>query len=98
MRCIKVANTLEEKRLGLSVVPKLGENEYMLFIYEIPAHHTYWNKGVKYPIDIGFFDKDKKLIHKTSMHAEQRTPVMSPKPYSFVVETNKGKLDRPFAF
>jgi len=98
MKCRLIAKTLEEKVLGLSVIPKLGKGEYALFIYDLPTLVPYWNKGVKYPIDIGFYDKEKNLIYKTSMKADQRTAVYAPKLYTYVIETNIGELVPGVAF
>jgi uncharacterized membrane protein (UPF0127 family) len=89
--------TPEEKSIGLAAVPELGENEYAKFIYNEDSTGAYWNKNVRYPIDIGFFDKNKVLVYSTSMAADQRLPVYPPVPYRYVIETNLGKLQE-FAF
>lgn len=98
MRRVLLAKSPEEKRLGLSVIPKLADDEYALFEYDSDSFGMYWNKNVKYPIDIGFYDQYKTLIFKTSMEADQRTLVFSPEPYRYVIETNKGKLNKELAF
>ena len=98
MKLRLTCNTISEKEEGLRAIDKLAEDEYALFIYVFPHSEPFWNKGVSYPIDIGFFDDNKNLIFKTTMNTNQRSPVYSPKPYNYVVETNEGKLAEKFAF
>jgi uncharacterized membrane protein (UPF0127 family) len=98
MKLVLHAKTLEEKRIGLAAVPVLGTDEYAQFDYDEISYQPYWNKNVRYPIDIGFYDENKNLIHKTSMEADQRLPVYSPRGYKHVIETNKGQLPDKFAF
>jgi uncharacterized membrane protein (UPF0127 family) len=98
MRRVLHAKTLTDKTLGLSLFPNLTEEEFAQFDYDELTFHPYWNKNVNYPIDIGFYDENKRLIHKTSMDADQRALVYSPSPYRYVIETRKGCLKDEFAF
>lgn len=98
MKCILNATTPYEQTKGLSLFPDLKDDEYALFSYDKDTLNAFWNKDVIYPIDIAFYDYNKKLLYKTSMEKDQREPVFSPLPYRYVVETKKGKWDNKFAF
>lgn len=58
-----VAETGEQRRKGLSIKDQLNENESMLFVFSKPGEHSFWMKGMKFPIDIIWLDSDRKVIH-----------------------------------
>lgn len=88
LKIILTAKTPESRARGLKQIKTLGPNETALFIFSYDSEAYFWNKGVEYPIDIAFFDKEKNLIYKTSMEANQTKSITSTKPYRYVLETN----------
>lgn len=56
------ANSTQKSR-GLSVKDALDENEAMLFVFDTEAEHSFWMKGMKFPIDIIWIDDDKEVVH-----------------------------------
>ena len=48
----EVADTLRSRAQGLSDRPSLGENNAMLFTFQIPAAYSFWMKGMNFPLDI----------------------------------------------
>ncbi len=49
---VEVRDDAAERALGLSYRKKLDENEGMLFIFEQPAMHGFWMKGMEFNLDI----------------------------------------------
>lgn len=58
----EIAETDKEKGKGLSKRESLPISEGMLFVYEKPAIYTFWMKDMKFPIDIVWIDKDRKIV------------------------------------
>lgn len=59
----RVAATDEEKVKGLSGTSSLADNEAMLFVYDRDEKWSIWMKDMRYPIDIVWLDKGKKVVH-----------------------------------
>lgn len=79
---IEVADTLDERVLGLSGRRCIGANQAMLFSFEIADRHSFWMKDMKFPIDIVWLDSEKKIVHIV----ENAEP--SSYPSSFAPSTN----------
>ncbi|NIA08134.1 MAG: hypothetical protein GWP14_10965 [Actinobacteria bacterium] len=60
---VKVADTDELRRRGLSGVKELGKDEGMLFVMPKPTNMRMWMKGCYIPLDVLYFDSDNKLIN-----------------------------------
>lgn len=48
---VKIAQSDEEKRQGLSGVKFMGKDEGMLFIFDRPKAHMFWMKDMNFPLD-----------------------------------------------
>lgn len=59
---VEVADSAEERIQGLMNRKKVAENEGMLFIFEDEAQRSFWMKKTLVPLDIIFFDKNKKAV------------------------------------
>lgn len=60
---VTVADTQPERSQGLSGTDPLGPNEGMLFIFDRPDYYGFWMKDMNYPIDILWFDNNRRLVH-----------------------------------
>ncbi|HEY3094689.1 MAG TPA: DUF192 domain-containing protein [Nitrososphaera sp.] len=58
-----IAETGDQQSKGLSVKDILNENEAMLFPFKKEGQHTFWMKGMKFPIDIIWIDSYKEVVH-----------------------------------
>ncbi len=58
----EIASTKEQKAKGMMFRPNIKENQAMLFAYESPRKMYFWMKNMLIPLDILFFDKNKKLV------------------------------------
>ena len=59
---VRIADTDEDRRRGLQNVDHLGERKGMWFVFEDEAVRNFWMKNTKIPLDVIFFDKDKKVV------------------------------------
>ena len=83
-----------ERQLGLMFRPKINDDQAMLFIFEEEDTHSFWMKNMRFPIDILWLDKDRRIVH-----IEARVPPCaqgpcpsypSPQPARFVLEIRSG--------
>jgi uncharacterized membrane protein (UPF0127 family) len=58
-----IADSDEERELGLGNRESLPENEAMLFVFEKPDKYAFWMKDMKFPIDIIWLDQEFKIVH-----------------------------------
>lgn len=58
----EIADTPEEKALGLSGRETLGGNEGMLFVFEKPSIYSFWMKDMRFPIDIIWLDEYFRVV------------------------------------
>jgi len=65
----QLAVTETERTQGLTgVVPGAGQG--MLFVYPLPAKARFWMKDTPADLDIGFFDREGRLLQVRSMRAQ----------------------------
>jgi len=88
---VAVAESEEDRNMGLMDVNDLPEDRGMLFIFEEPQPLSFWMANTPLPLDIIFVDGQKKIVR---IHHD--TEPFSQKQYSsgtdaqYVVETNGG--------
>ena len=64
---LKVAANEDTKAKGLMGHSKPGNNDGMIFVYEIPDILGFWMKNVDYPLDILFFDENLEIVDNQTM-------------------------------
>lgn len=55
---VEVAATESQKQLGLGNRDALGENHGMLFPYDHKEQYNFWMRGMRFPLDFIWIDKD----------------------------------------
>jgi len=90
-----VAETAEEKAMGLSGRKSLAEEEAMLFVYDKPDRYSFWMKDMNFPIDIIWIDEDLKVVDITENLQPESFPqkFTSKKQAQYVVEVNAGWVE-----
>jgi len=89
---VEIADTSFLRERGLSGHPELTVNEGMLFVFEDLQKHGFWMKDMRFPIDIIWFDQNKKIVDVE----ERATPQSYPKVFiphvssQFVLEVPAG--------
>lgn len=59
----RVAKTEEARVKGLSDTTHLGQDQALLLVFEREGEWPIWMKDMKYPIDIVWLNKEKKVVH-----------------------------------
>ena len=71
---VEIASTDEARARGLMFRDAMPETHGMIFIHDEQAPQSYWMKNTKIPLDILYFDNDRKLV------AQQRdVPPLDPR-------------------
>lgn len=60
---VQLADTVAERRQGLSGQDALENDEGMLFVFEEKGKHGFWMKDMKFSIDIIWIDENLTVIH-----------------------------------
>lgn len=59
---VEIADTDVKRQQGLMFRESLAESEGMLFIFKKEARHSFWMKNTKFPLDIIWIDRDKRIV------------------------------------
>ncbi|MBX3040898.1 MAG: DUF192 domain-containing protein [Bdellovibrionaceae bacterium] len=92
---VEIADTPERQSRGLMFRKSLKEGHGMLFIFPRERPQSFWMKNTFIPLDIGFFDKSKKLIDIQQMEAvgsvmEVPKSYLSKAPAMYALEVPQG--------
>ena len=94
---VEVADTLEERRVGLMHREFLDENKGMLFIFEDAQPRTFWMKNTLIPLDIIFISDDLQILNIAQAVPCREDPcVLYPSEGSarYVLEVNQGFIEK----
>ena len=100
---VEIATTSAEQQQGLSGRNSLPQDQGMLFIFKTPDRYAFWMKGMKFPLDIVFINKNKIVSISHDVPAPKDTneanlPVYTPdSPADQALEINAG-LAKKFDF
>ena len=70
----------------------------MLFVFGTEGPHTFWMKGMKFPLDLIFIDSSRTIVDITSLDPQPDIPdspldrYRSPRA-QYVLEINRGSAD-----
>ena len=59
---VELATTLPAQERGLSGLPSLPSNEGMLFVFDHEDYWGFWMIGMKFPLDIIWFNSAKQVV------------------------------------
>ena len=94
-----LAQSLEDRVLGLSGREKLDENEGLLFIFDSPGIYPFWMKDMNFPIDIVWIGEDSGewrvvYIKKNAMPDSYPETFSPDKNAKYVLETVSGFFEK----
>ncbi len=92
---IELAETNDERRLGMMFRKTMGDNQGMFFIFPYDDMQAFWMKNTILPLDMLFINSDNEIVtihENTTPYAETSYP--STRPAKFVLEVNAGFAER----
>lgn len=86
---VTIANTEEERKLGLSNTKPLKDLQGKLFLFDKEGFYGMWMKDMNYPIDIIWVNNDLEIVHiEENVSPETYPKVFGPdEPARYVLET-----------
>lgn len=96
---VEVADDHDERQRGLMFRDVLPEGTGMLFLHDQQQPLGYWMKNTKIPLDILYFDADRRLVSVSRgvppcSLGDRCPPYPSRAPALYVLELNAGQADR----
>lgn len=95
---VEVADEFDERARGLMFRDAMPEDHGMLFVHEREAPLAYWMKNTRIPLDILYFDADRRLVSiqrrvPPCSAGDQCPNYPSRGPAKYVLELNAGRSD-----
>lgn len=96
---VEIADTPERQSRGLMYRTKLADGEGMLFMFDEERTQSFWMKNTYVPLDIGFFDRNRKLVDIQRMKpvksaVEIPESYRSESPAQYALEVPQGWFER----
>ncbi|RDZ26122.1 DUF192 domain-containing protein [Lysobacter silvisoli] len=93
---VEVADDEDERQMGLMFREEMGLDRGMLFIHDAEEPQAYWMKNTKIPLDILYFDSQRKLVSQQRdvppcSAGDRCPPYPSHEPARYVLELNAGQ-------
>jgi uncharacterized protein len=86
----QLAQTPEQRQIGLMWRKEMPQHEGMLFIFEQPSQQCFWMKNTLLPLTAAFVADDGTIVNLEDMKPQTTEPHCSAKPVRYVLEMNKG--------
>ena len=87
---IEVADTPEERSIGLMNRESLPADAGMLFDFQADVQVGFWMKNTLIPLSIAFIDKDGVIVHIEDMEPHTRDSHPAARPAKYALEVNRG--------
>jgi len=95
---VKIADSPEEKKQGLSGRESLAEDRGMLFIYPEPGNYSFWMKEMKFNLDFVFINDQKVVDLKENIpfpkEGEEPQTIRAEATFDKVLEINQGIIEK----
>lgn len=95
---VAIADSNEEKEIGLSKTESLPQDQGMIFLFEKPGFYSFWMKNMKLPIDIIYINNDQIVTIQNNVQPakndESPTIYTSTEPSDKVLEINSGLAEK----
>jgi len=86
----EVAQTPEQRAIGLMHRRSMPSNAGMLFVFEQPGVQCFWMKNTLLPLSIAFVAEDGSIVNVADMQPMSEASHCSAKPVRYALEMNQG--------
>lgn len=86
----QVAQTPEQRSVGLMYRAEMPTHEGMLFVFEQPSTQCFWMKNTLLPLTAAFVADDGTIVNLADMKPQTTDAHCSTKPVRFVLEMHQG--------
>ena len=86
----QVAQTPDQRSMGLMWRREMPQHEGMLFVFEQPAPQCFWMMNTLIPLTAAFIADDGTIVNLADMQPQTTHSHCSDKPVRFVLEMNQG--------
>lgn len=86
----QIAQTPEERQIGLMFRAQMPQAEGMIFMFEEPSKQCFWMKNTILPLTAAFVADDGTIVNLADMKPQTTETHCSAKPVRFVLEMNQG--------
>lgn len=87
---VEIADTPEERSIGLMNRESLAEDAGMLFIWPEDTGSGFWMRDTLIPLSVAFIGAEGVIVDIQDMQPLDETLHQSPAPYRYAVEANRG--------
>ena len=86
----QVAQSPQERQIGLMHRKSMPQHEGMLFVFEEAATQCFWMKDTLLPLTAAFVADDGSIVNLADMQPRSEASHCSQKPVRYVLEMNQG--------
>jgi uncharacterized protein len=90
----QVAQTPEQRQIGLMWRKSMPAHEGMLFVFEQPSQQCFWMKNTPIALTAAFIEDDASIVNLADMKPQTTQPHCSARPVRYVLEMNAGWFER----
>lgn len=87
---VQLAQTPEQRQIGLMWRKEMPQHEGMLFVFEQPAAQCFWMRNTLIPLSAAFLADDGSIVNIADMKPQSDDSHCSEKPVRYVLEMNVG--------
>lgn len=86
----QVAQTSDQRTIGLMFRKDMPQHEGMLFVFEQPSGLCFWMKNTVLPLTAAFLADDGTIVNLADMKPQTTDSHCASKPVRYVLEMNQG--------
>ncbi|MEJ7686076.1 MAG: DUF192 domain-containing protein [Variovorax sp.] len=86
----QVAQTPQQRQIGLMFRKEMPQAEGMIFVFEQPATQCFWMRNTLLPLTAAFVADDGRIVNMAAMKPQSDESHCSEEPVRFVLEMNQG--------
>jgi uncharacterized protein len=87
---VQVAQTAQQREIGLMFRTEMPQQEGMLFVFERPSGLCFWMKNTVLPLTAAFIADDGTIVNLADMKPQTTDSHCAARPVRYVLEMNQG--------